>query len=89
MKRLSENTLEGTATRPLLRCDDTEDRTGIASRILVERPLTISHEVGFKPTLHPSDAGAYRLQRPSAERRFHPLKLPPPRQPGFPDAPGT
>ncbi len=66
MKRPSEKALEGTATRRLLRGDDAEDQTGIASRILVERPLTISHEVGFSP-----------------------LKLPPPRQPDFPDATGT
>ena len=44
-----------------------DHQTGIASRVLVERPLSISHE------------GWLRL----------PLKLPPQRQPGFPDAPGT
>ncbi len=49
MNRLSETILEGTATRRLLRGDDAEDQTPIALRVLVERPLSISHEVGILP----------------------------------------
>ena len=39
-----EAAFEDTVARRLLRGDDAKDQTGIASRVLTDRPLSISHE---------------------------------------------